>query len=82
MLYATLLVAALSASAASGGMLMLAFGLGTIPAFALQSEFLSRFVRHVALTSQQRGYLISACGLFVVVSALWLPDSFGMFCRT
>ncbi len=80
-LYGAIFVAALSASPVSGAALMLAFGLGTVPAFVLQNEVLRRAWLHLSFRPQWRGYSISAMGAVIVVTALWMPESFGVFCR-
>jgi len=80
-LYGAVFVATLSASPVAGSMLMLAFGLGTLPAFALQNEVLRRAWLQLSFRPEWRGYGISALGAVIVVTALWMPESFGVFCR-
>ncbi len=80
-LYGAVFVAALTASPIGGSALMLAFGLGTIPAFVLQNEVLRRAWLTLSFRPEWRGYGISAIGAVIIVTALWMPESFGVFCR-
>lgn len=80
-LYGAVFVAALSASPWGGSILMLAFGLGTLPAFILQNEVLRRAWLQLSIRPEWRGYGISAIGAVIIVTAVWMPESFGVFCR-
>lgn len=81
-LYAAVFIAALSAAPLNGAALMLAFGLGTMPAFLVQNEALRRAWFGLSIKPQWRGYAISVCGALIVLTAIWMPESFGVFCTS
>lgn len=81
-LYAAIFIAALTAAPLDGAVLMLAFGLGTMPAFLLQNEAIRRAWFGLSIKPQWRGYAISMCGGLIVLTAIWMPESFGVFCAS
>lgn len=84
MLYAALGVATFSAHPLNGGLLMLAFALGTLPMHSLQllayRWFAERQQRPWALSQRTRGSLIAISGSIMLLSTLWLPAESLLFC--
>lgn len=78
MAYGALLVAWMSASVVGGAALMLAFGLGTLPALVLGSGATMRLGQMLARPSTRLmvGLLIAALGLVTLVSP-WLDGAHG-----
>ncbi|MBT3195805.1 MAG: sulfite exporter TauE/SafE family protein [Candidatus Ruthia sp.] len=71
LVYGALSFAALSGSAVQGGLIMLAFGLGTLPSLLLMAGFSSKLSEAIKkpLVRKLSGAMIIALGIF----ALWMP---------
>ena len=76
MVYSTLVLAASSASAAGGGLFMLAFGVGTLPSM-ISAGLCARFISKQGITqrrfNQLAASLLLALALVTLVSALKPP---------
>lgn len=77
MVYGALAMALLAGNAASGALVLFAFGLGTLPNLLVISG-LSGYVRHVSRRPAVRtvaGVLIIGFGIVGVARAVWLPET-------
>jgi sulfite exporter TauE/SafE len=70
LVYSVLLVAAAAGSAARGGVLLLAFGLGTLPAMLGLAQLGGRLVRADGSLVRLVGAVIVACGLWTAAVPL------------
>ncbi|MGR5359155.1 urease accessory protein UreH domain-containing protein, partial [Vibrio chagasii] len=76
MIYGALAVALLAGNAASGAVVMLAFGLGTLPNLLMMSG-LAGWMRGLSRQKWARGAAgaaIAAFGVWGLVCAAWLPE--------
>nr|MBV6630167.1 sulfite exporter TauE/SafE family protein [Oceanococcus sp. HetDA_MAG_MS8] len=80
-LYAALFIASLSASVAQGAALMAAFGLGTLPLFLIQGQVFKRLWQRLQQAPTRRGWWITACGVGLMVTAVWMPAGLVAYCR-
>ncbi|WP_092134194.1 sulfite exporter TauE/SafE family protein [Cupriavidus sp. YR651] len=77
MVYGALALALLAGNAASGALVMGAFGLGTLPNLLVISG-LSGYLRHLSRRRAVRviaGVIVMAFGLLGIARAFWLPDT-------
>lgn len=77
MIYGALAIALLAGNAVSGSLVLLAFGLGTLPNLLVISG-LSGYIRHLSRRPAVRvgaGLLIAGFGLVGVARAVWLPET-------
>jgi sulfite exporter TauE/SafE len=68
LVYSVLLAAAVAGGAASGALIMLGFGLGTLPAMSTLSYAGSRLPQRDGLTARLLGSLLVACGLWTAIT--------------
>ena len=85
MLYAALGIAIFSAHPINGGLLILAFAIGTLPMHSLQMlSFRCLPLKPNAgfsLTYKTRGYFIALSGCVILLSGLWLPANSLFLCK-
>jgi len=67
LVYSVLLAAAVAGSAASGGAIMIAFGVGTVPAVAAFSYFGSHLPKRDGTLARLLGAALVACGLWTAI---------------
>lgn len=80
MLYTALMVAGFSGSAGLGAGMLLAFGLGTMPALLAQITLLARPLAYVSTHPQGRVTLIAGFGLLILASSWLIAPTNGLLC--
>ena len=80
-LYLALFIAATAGGAPLGAALLLAFGLGTLPALGAQAWLLWRPLAFCLAHPARRVALIGGSGLLVVLSGGWAMGQGGFFCQ-
>lgn len=81
MVYMALLVAAVTGSPGQGGLLLLAFGLGTLPALTLQMHLLAGPLARLVARPQWRAASIGVLGLLTVISGFMFAPEGDLICR-